>query len=296
MESLREALSAASNVAAEPGQRGGAWAVAERYELRYPGSGGERFIRAPTVRSPQEVHDAGDERLKGELWTYPPLVDSPDLFLRFARLGETLDPDGDTDPNAEAFLEWAETYGVLGLTRAGGLYTVRGGSADTVRAFAHEARTAGALLRLYEATTAEPVDLQTIAEYPLPRDMDRTPGAERERALGAIARHVQGRIFRFCSPAHYRHGNGFEGGYDFKNLLGAVWLQMHFLLISRHTSRCRNPECNRVVDFERPPEETPQESLERTSEGRRKPHRTRSDKRFCSRPCRNRADYLRRRA
>jgi len=50
-------------------------------------------------------------------------VDTPGLFLEFARLAdnEGLDAELGTDNNAEVAYTWAETYGVLGLTPTQGL-------------------------------------------------------------------------------------------------------------------------------------------------------------------------------
>jgi len=56
------------------------------------------------------------------LSTYRPLVDAPELFLEFARLSDErgLDAELGTDKNAGAAVDWAQTYGVLGLTPAAG--------------------------------------------------------------------------------------------------------------------------------------------------------------------------------
>jgi hypothetical protein len=275
MGSLGEVLREAADRAVEREGRAGLWAVAERYEVRYL-SGRERVLRGV-----------------GKLERYAPLVDRPDLFLRFARLGETLG-EGDTDANAGAALSWARMYGVLGLTEKAGGHAARGGPGDTVAAFAHEARVAGAVLRLYEAATAEPVDLETIREYPLPRHRDRasTPARARDWALGAVAAHVQDRLYRYAAPSVYRDGSGFGAGHDFRNLLGAMWLQMSWLLISDDSRRCKNPECNHVVAFEQP-EGPPPEGLGKND--RRGGYRTRKDKAYCSDACRQRANYLKRR-
>ena len=55
--------------------------------------------------------------------SYYPLVDDPDLFLKFARLADSNGLDNaatvdglDTDKNADAALDWISTFGVLGLT------------------------------------------------------------------------------------------------------------------------------------------------------------------------------------
>jgi hypothetical protein len=106
--------------------REGLWPVWSKYELvpcEDPTT--SRYILAPTVYrpdhlrwSPEPVKVVWNELLS----TYRPLVDTPGLFLEFARLAdnEGLDAELGTDNNANVALTWAETYGVLGLTQTQG--------------------------------------------------------------------------------------------------------------------------------------------------------------------------------
>jgi hypothetical protein len=80
-----------------------------------------RYILAPSVYRPDHLRWTSKpvEVVWNELLsTYRPLVDTPGLFLEFARLvdNEALDAELGTDKNAVVALAWAETYGILGLT------------------------------------------------------------------------------------------------------------------------------------------------------------------------------------
>jgi hypothetical protein len=103
--------------------RGGLWPVWKRYELvsGHEDSPSAQYILAPLVYRPDHLRWSTEsvEVVWNELVnTYRPLVDTPDLFLEFARLvdDEDLNAELGTDHNAEVALAWAETYGVLGLT------------------------------------------------------------------------------------------------------------------------------------------------------------------------------------
>jgi hypothetical protein len=121
------------------------------------------------------------------------------LFLSFARLADDggLNDELNTDRNAQVALDWAHSFGVLGLTfdKRTGQGDPRGGSTDTVSAFAFEACTANKTLRLYEAATrGSGVDVETIAAI-APRKyrgiVAATPAAAREWALDQAANSVQ---------------------------------------------------------------------------------------------------------
>lgn len=102
--------------------REGLWPVWSKYEIgpcEAPAT--SRYIVAPSVYRPDNLRWS-TESVKVVwnelLFTYRPLVDTPELFLEFARLAddEGLDTELGTDHNASVALTWAETYGVLGLT------------------------------------------------------------------------------------------------------------------------------------------------------------------------------------
>jgi hypothetical protein len=257
-----------------------------------------------------------------------PLVDHPDLFLQFARLkleipgsiswSESLSgyPSifGEydygrlaTEKNAEVAVEWARDNGALGLTsgrpprrggepfRNGG--DPRGGEGDTVWRFVVESYIASRTLRLYEAATnTNTVDVDAI------RDLaDLTPlGGEspefaRGQALDVVSRTVERMVTGRCHPILRRKEDGIVQGWGFGDLLGAMWLQMMWLVSADSGRRCQRPGCNRAVTIERPN----WEGLEYTQwEGgyRPKHYATRKDKIYCTPSCKTLASRARRRA
>jgi hypothetical protein len=172
-----------------------------------------------------------------------------------------------------------------------------GGFEETVEAFAREGWLANMTLRLYEAATnPESPDVDSIAAY-MPNQKDRfmdhlpttqelhskTPEAARQWALTVVEEIVEDRTRRSIWPIPVRHhseGGGYAGhkqGWAFDSLLGAVWLQMMWLMLGQ-PRRCE--WCRRLLDVD------PQQDLQPTEDaaasgkaGSRKPP---SHKRFCS--------------
>ncbi len=89
-----------------------------------------------------------------------------------------------------------------------------------------------------------------------------------------------------CHPQLYQNRDGtFALSWDFQSLLGAMYLQISFLMTATTAARfCKARDCNRVVALDAP-EETPEGKLERLSKGFSKPYKPRSDKEFCGRAC-----------
>jgi hypothetical protein len=319
----------AANKFADNERRKGKWEFWAKYDLR-PREDGQRYILAveldeselpPPVDlagalektngtvapgSPEEelmrrARERDELRKKG--WVYWPLVENPDLFLEFAHLADdggldnAASVDGlDTDKNASALLDWAREHGTLGLTRVEpdgfgfrGAST-RGGEADTVAAFAYEAWIANGCLRLYEAATAEELDVDLIASYMTPRGKARvghTPARIRASALDAVATETQGRIAGNAYPALYGEVRRLVAGWSFTNLLGAMRLQMFWLLTATETpQRCKN--CDKIIAYEQPEQPMRGTKANNRSAG----YRTRRDKTFCDKKCRDRYHYL----
>ena len=271
----------------------------------------------------QAKYDWGIETARK--WTgYDPLVDTPDLFLRFARLY-------DQEFSPELVLQWVHRYGLLGRV-SGQVSGYAGG--ESVEGFWEEVSWAAGILAMYEVAlsgdSAEAERLVTT-EFPflelarnisaggalardifgesLTRDLVE---ARRQRGLQGIkdftlkertlAEHFVTYVvedyedgyleyaLEFCLWAvgsrmseklcyqmpHLVDYNGpwvpanVRPVWSFDNLLGALYLQMHWLMSSGgKLSRCEN--CGRVI------------SLARThSEGRKR----RRDRRFCDDACR----------
>jgi hypothetical protein len=258
-----------------------------------PGSPEEELVRQAVER--REARKEG--------WVYWPLVDKPDLFLEFARLADEGKLDNaptvrelDTDRNTDTALEWAWEHGVLGLTRTPpgefdfrGAYTY-GGEEDTVAAFAYEAWVANGCLRLYEAATAEELDVEVISSYMTPRGKARvgpTLARIRASALDAVATETQGRIAGNVYPALCGKAGRLAPGWSFTSLLGAMWLQMFWLLTAtKAPQRCRT--CDQIISYEQP--EQPTQGTKRND--RSAGYRTRRDKNYCDKTCRDRHHYL----
>jgi hypothetical protein len=88
------------------------------------------------------------------------------------------------------------------------------------------------------------------------------------------------RVVEGCYPQlHLKRIGDFAFGWSFKNLLGAIWLQLAWLLASGDGARrCKLPDCFRIVAFE--PSQPPIEpGLRKNARGK---YKTRADKVFCS--------------
>jgi hypothetical protein len=314
----KEELSGAADKIADKVHRAGRWDVYPKYITRQRRDG-ERYLLAtepddlpPRVdlavgevspgSSEEDLLRQAIERSKARklVWPYWPLAREPDLFLKFARLADGGLDQGDagkldTEKNAAVALSWAHDYGVLGLTSVedDGLRgtSTKGGEADTVEAFAREAWTANDCLRLYEAATAETLDADLIASY-IPsraRAFAATPASTRAWALGAVASETQRKVAGNAYPALYGDVGRFVPGWDFMNLLGAMWLQMFWLLTaSEAPRRCKNWECDKIIAYEQPDQSTRGTKKNDRSGG----YITRIDKTFCSKRCSNRYNYL----
>jgi hypothetical protein len=325
----KDNLSSAVDKFADTDRRMGTWELWPKYEI-WPRENGRSYIErvepneadlGPRVYlakalertngtvspgSPEEkvMQEAiKRDNARKESYPYQPLVRFPDLFLKFARLADAGGLDGaetkeglDTDGNAAVALQWAHDHGVLGLTLlkkdgSRGASTL-GGKEETVAAFAHEAWVANGCLRLYEAATAEDLDLDLIASYMPPRlrsFFPSTPARAREWALDSVAIETQRKVAGNAYPALYGEVGRFVRGWDFINLLGAMWLQMFWLLTaSEAPRRCRNWECDKIIEYEQPGQPGGFTAKNDRSGG----YRTRVDKGLCSKKCANRYYYL----
>jgi len=304
MRGFDEDFREAANLASDNVLRSGTWSVFAEYSKGDTEQADGFYIFAPP-KLVEKDEDGKLQFLDNERWDYQPMVRYPDLFLRFARLLDDTEDAHNTDTNTATALSWAYDYGVLGLTPSrmpGALWgeddstwwgEVHGGKGDSVSAFIFQARLAKNTLRLYELATApQEVDVEAIKQL-MPYRERRTYGWQphtlRDWALGAVATIVQEQVARHAYPDLYRTPQGtFVRAWSFHNLLGAMWLQMYFLLTNGEPTRCSNYECNKVITFEGSmPASNP--GLRKNARGR---YKTRSDKRFCSKACANRYRYL----
>lgn len=236
--------------------------------------------------------------------------------------------------NEEAAKEWARLYGVLGLSRPQfevlsganevlkhslGIWNAirprtrngaTGGREDTVEGFAREAWIANATLRLYEASTKlEGPDMDLLRSCMPDRENDlpslpsvkgiygESPEGARDWALRIVGDIVEDKLRGRTWPIPVRDGigNGFSQGWAFDSLLGAMWLQMLWLMYGK-AKRCE--WCGKLLNIElewamRLPKNShsirPNASADQIAKDAKDftranppPRKPRSDRRFCN--------------
>ena len=119
-----------------------------------------------------------------------------------------------------------------------------------------------------------------------------TPGEKREWALQEVARIVSGYVESGCHPQLYRQVNketgrtvGFEAGWGFHSLIGAMYLRMMWLMTDVGAApRCNRPGCNKIIRIGEYKPGDAEYVSEKVKQGGRPPrYKTRKDKEFCSR-------------
>jgi hypothetical protein len=213
----------------------------------------------------------------------------------------------------EAVVGWAEDYGLLAssreedvLERPGllGQERISGyGCRESMSGFAKAAGEVRTCLRTYEALRRdEDLELEKLSSEvgPLPvdamRPWEREQGHERAWLFGVLGRMTQMRLHEHCYPQFNIYTRGgyptgrFALSWGFYNLLGAIWIQMAWLLEAAESSVrfCRLPDCRRVVTFEEGKSadeigtiKDDEGNFKRNARGK---YRTRSDRVFCPHP------------
>ena len=103
-------------------------------------------------------------------------------------------------------------------------------------------------------------------------------------ALEAVVWLVEQKVGENCFPVLFEDEGSLSQGWWFRNLLGAMWLQMMWLVTSRDTApRCQFSECNRIIRFEKPEDLGPDPGLRKNFCG---PHKKHKHTKFCSTNCR----------
>jgi hypothetical protein len=264
------------------------WGIYDRYTV-HELDGGEGDTDLYVVYD--RLHS---EEPVGHVRRYGPFVETPHLFLKFARLA-------DEEITRDGWVDWISRYGVLGLQRPDprlkhGRW--KGGPAETLSAFEAEAWAANETLKLYEAASnPEGPDVDYIKQFGEARGItfedssSRRPlnaGAFRQGALYMVFSRVRGKVREECYTDFDMTNDGAFGfSWGFHSLLGAMYLQIAFLMRNTAAARyCRAPGCNRIISFDAP-QETPEERLERLSANKvkRKPQKRRSDTEFCDKAC-----------
>jgi hypothetical protein len=139
------------------------------------------------------------------------------------------------------------------------------GCRESVSEFARAAAEVRTCLRTYEALRRpDNLDLEKLSSEvgPLPADAlrpwDRKHGHERAWLFGVLGRMIQTRLHEHCYPQFNIYTRGgyptgrFVLSWGFHSLLGAIWLQMAWLLEAAESSVtfCKLPDCRRVITFE----------------------------------------------
>jgi hypothetical protein len=236
------------------------WWVCDEYELR-----GNKIVARFDEEHVQK-------------WTsYKPLVDTPDLFLKFARLCEA--------PNfGEAARQFSQRYGLLHEP---------GQRQEDLSSFYRRAKRAWIVVRLYEAVLNADARAVELLVSPI---LDENSGltdafrvyevlrpklSEEARwltfAMSMVTVLVGIEVQELCYPALDFEDPTLPLDYSkirstirSENLVGAMYLQMHLLLASGgNLTRCEY--CKGIISLTRP-----------HPEGRKR----RRDKRFCDDACR----------
>ncbi len=264
------------------------WWVCDGYEIH-----GEEIV--PKHPAPMFVVPDGspDFELQSHWRVYDPLKEAPDLFLKIASLYD--EPDFPA-----AALTFCRKYGV-----PGGSSVEAGGRPDVteIPLFFKEAKRARDILDLYEATLNEDFDTMTsflsappaawkeyfeqdaFEEFFSQREVvdlvlktRRGRGSVTLITLLLVSSAVDHTLRTLCHLGAslklkgllFEHPPSLESCWNFDNLLGAAYLQMHWLMTSGdELARCEY--CGRVLSLARP-----------HPEGRKR----RQDKRFCDDACR----------
>jgi hypothetical protein len=270
------------------------------------------YVVAPTLlRSTSDSEfDERVEKDKEAFWEfinyvepYSPLTEDG-LLLEFAELADQ------DEITLEVMLDWVGRFGVLGIENrehrpldSQGFSDLRGGPMENLRTFSFEARKANAVLRLYEAATdPNGPDVEKLRRYedwfltPAIRTRYgprlRDPAVLQEKALDRVASIVRTMVSDDCYPELYQEGDTFRQGVGFKTLLGAMYLQMMWLMTTTgEVRRCQGPGCNAIITFEKP-EQQVDPGLKKNARGK---YRTRKDKRFCKPLCRVKNHQLKKR-
>ncbi len=278
------------------------WGVCQEYELRELPETTENsspYCLAPKYPDFQEQEDK---------WRmYRPLEDTPDLFLKFARLYEQ-------GSSIELIVDWVNRYGVLGDSGSG-----RGWKkTQDISRFRNMVSVAAGTLALYEAVLNGDeeearalifeefrwlgVSWYTWVKPPL-EDFPHVPATQVSRdtgvalisemveedhngdyldyALWGVVQEVNMIIRSTCHPVlelgegTHRKPSKVRTSWSFFSLLDAMFFQMHWLIAAGGSvTRCKY--CGRIV------------SLASPLPGARK---ARQDKQFCDNACRQRYHY-----
>lgn len=254
------------------------WLVAPKPEYRRVSVGEDKEGNPVHAVRPWES-DGGVKKL------YPPLR-RPDLLLRLREIGKK----GCT---VETMRAWARDFGLLGVSDDEG-------RVESLTEFTIAASRVARVLGLWEAATYNDASRarELLEGYGILGDRFEDL---KKSALIQVGDDVADYLRNRTYPRSYLEFNretgefvGVEQGWGFRNLLGAVYLQMMWLMKSGGR-RCKREGCPKTIDFEVPeyagPAEVPRTNPKTGQPYERGPYRTRSDKEFCSPACKRNWRY-----
>lgn len=142
---------------------------------------------------------------------------------------------------------------------------------ESLRKFSYEAKQANAVLNLYQVVTdPEGPDQEKMESRAIwyaqqgilsPAVLQRLgyltkdTVAFRDMVLGWVAGTVRRVVAQECYPELYEKDGEFHQGFGFRSLLGAMYLQMEWLITAKGKARrCQAPKCSNIISFERPEE------------------------------------------
>lgn len=280
--------------------------ICDEYELhRDPG-------RTTKVGGPfYYTHPKYPLRFKGRLplidesrWhVYAPMQEDPDLFLKFARLHEE-------ERSPLTALRWTNEHGPLatdaGIYMDRDTYENKGGDpAEPVEDFFEEVDRAATVLSLYEAVLGRDQEAvrTLIREGPSPfvawmyeNFWTQIPGDEEHDndmmtfGLHTLIAQVTRMVRTYAYPQLHvpaeltdlSHLSRVRQGWGFDNLLGAMYLQMYWLIAAGEKNIAHCKYCGKVISLKTrtPDPNNPSKT--------RKP---RQDKQFCDNRCQQRHYY-----
>ena len=276
------------------------WRVYKDYEiLPAPDGSNWHYIQA--------MNRGSDSRSEC-VCAYNPLIDTPYLFLEFARISERKDP-------GQALLGWFHKYGLLGITARPDTedrehwkgiisprhyHDDRGGTWDRIEVIWELVHQANESLVLYEAVLGR--DEGKLEHALFPEDdpefaEDRRNTLEQraqvsgldwtdilvDDALRQVIEYALGDLYVFAYPDitypdDYLTVDRLTRSWGARNLLGAMGLQWYWLITSAgELSRCKY--CGRIISYAPP---MPGGDTDR---------KPRKDKEFCSTQCRQNYHY-----
>jgi hypothetical protein len=306
MRRIKDEFVYAGEKATKNEQLTGAWPIYRDFEVIE--EEGRLYIHAP-LRPPERPEEGQPDLNLDRI--YSPLRDVPDLFLRFASLMPTrLNSEEDL---LDRMLEWAKSYGVLGSHAQTGFgppddpktldYPKQHERVQSFLEFWRASQVAAGCLSLYQAATAnqglgDEDELSKVLSKQDRRNNRKNKSLDQQRewalmrAQSIVDFHITEECYPVLSRQFRRTTNntyetaGFLQGWGFRSLLGAMYLQMMWLMTAASNVKwCEGPNCIKIITFD--PPESPV-SLEKGARGK---YRTRSDKKFCSKNCKEKWRY-----